>query len=71
MDLDDIRKRLSQGFKPFVIKTSDGREYQVPHREFIMITSRTVVIADADGFVDILAPSHIVALRGAGELPVS
>jgi len=71
MILDEIRKRLSNGFVPFVIKTTDAREYPVPHREFIMVTNRSVVVADTEGYVDILYPNHIVALREAGNLPVA
>ena len=37
MNLDLIRKKLSGGFQPFVIRTSDGREFKVPHPEFIMV----------------------------------
>jgi hypothetical protein len=69
MSLDDIRKRLSNGFKPFVIRTSDGREFPVPHKEFIMVTRRSVIIADEEGFVDILDPLHIASVREAGNLP--
>ena len=69
MSLDDIRKRLSNGFKPFVIRASDGREFPVPHKEFIMVTRRSVIIADEEGFVDILDPLHIASLRDAGNLP--
>ena len=70
MNLDEIRRRVSNGFRPFTIKTDGGKEYSVPHREFIMVTSRSVVVADAEGFIDILDPLHVVALREAGELPV-
>jgi hypothetical protein len=69
MNLDDIRKRLSNGFKPFVIRTSDGREFPVPHKEFIMVTRRSVVVADEEGYVDILDPLHIASVREAGNLP--
>lgn len=69
MSLDDIRKRLSNGFKPLVIRTSDGREFPVPHKEFIMVTRRSVIIADEEGFVDILDPLHIASVREAGNLP--
>ena len=68
MSLDDIRKRLSNGFKPFVIRTSDGREFPVPHKEFIMVTRRSVIIADEESFVDILDPLHIASVREAGNL---
>lgn len=71
MDLDEIQNRLRNGFRPFILKTSDGKEYPVPHREFIMVTRRIVVVADTKGSVDILDPGHIVALREAGELPIS
>ena len=69
MSLDEIRRRISNGFRPFVIKTSDGREYPVPHREFIMVSKRSVVVADEEGFIDILDPLHIVALNEEGSLP--
>ena len=37
MNLDKIRKQLAGGFRPFVIRTSDGREFDVPHPEFIAV----------------------------------
>jgi hypothetical protein len=69
MNLQDIRKRLANGFRPFVIRTSDGREFSVPHKEFIMVTKRSVVVADDEGYVDILDPLHIASVREAGSLP--
>lgn len=69
MNLEDIRRRLSNGFKPFVIRTSDGKEFPVPHKEFIFLTKRSVIVADEEGFVDILDPLHISSLREAGDLP--
>ena len=65
MNLEDIRKRVMNGFRPFVIRASDGREFRVPHREFIFLTKRSVIIADEEGFVDILDPiAHHFAARG-------
>jgi hypothetical protein len=69
MSLDEIRKKISNGFRPFVVRTSDGREFPVPHREFIFLTKRSVIIADKDGFVDILDPLHIASLQELGSLP--
>ena len=69
MNLEDIQKRLSNGFKPFVIRTSAGREFPVPHKEFIMVTRRSVIVADEEGYVDILDPLHIASVREAGNLP--
>lgn len=71
MGLQEIRQRLEGGFTPFVIKMSDGREYPVPHREFIFLTKRWVVIADAEGYTNTIEPLHIVALQQQGALPVS
>jgi hypothetical protein len=69
MSLEDIRKRLANGFRPFVIRTSDGREFPVPHREFVFLTKRSVIVADEEGYVDILDPLHIASVREAGNLP--
>jgi hypothetical protein len=69
MNLQDIRRRLENGFRPFVVRTSDGREFKVPHREFVFLTKRSVIIADDDGYVDILDPLHIASLRELNDLP--
>lgn len=69
MNLADIRKRLNNGFRPFVIRTSDGREFPVPHKEFIFLTKRSVIVADQEGYVDILDPLHIASVREASSLP--
>lgn len=69
MNLAEIRKRLDNGFRPFVIRTSDGREFAVPHKEFLFLTRRCVVVADQEGFVDILDPLHITSLRDDSSLP--
>jgi len=69
MSVDEIRRHITNGFRPFVIRASDGREYRVPHKEFIMVTRRTVVVADEQGFVDILDPLHIAAVHQIGDLP--
>lgn len=69
MNLEDVRKRLSDGFRPFIIRTSDGREFPVPHKEFIFVTRRSVIVADKEGYVDILDPLHIASIREASSLP--
>ena len=71
MNLEDIRRQLSDGFRPFVIRTSDGREFPVPHKEFIFVTARSVIVADKEGYVDILDPVHIASLREASSLPTA
>jgi hypothetical protein len=68
MSTEEIRKRLSGGFVPFTIRTSDGERFPVPHREFIFVTQRLVVVADQKGYVSVLDPLHIVSLEQAGPL---
>lgn len=67
MRLDQIKEALhAQPFKPFTIRTSDGREFQVPHPEFVWLVpgmERTIFCAiigrDAAAMID---PMHIVSL---------
>jgi hypothetical protein len=63
MNVEKIRKRISGGFRPFVLQTSDGREYQIPHPEFIFLTRGDVIVVDGNGDIDILDPLHITSIR--------
>jgi len=63
MNLEKIRKKLSGGFQPFVIRTSDGREFEVPHPEFIAIGKYEVAVVDKEGDIDLLDPLHIVSIK--------
>ena len=63
MNLDHIRKKLTGGFQPFVIRTSDGREFKVPHPEFITVGKYEVAVVGHDGHIDTLAPLHIVSVK--------
>lgn len=69
MTITDIEKRLVGGLVPFTLRTSDGEKFQVPHREFIFITQRRVVIADRKGYVNVLDPLHIVSIEESRALP--
>jgi hypothetical protein len=63
MNLDLIRKRVVGGFRPFVIRTSDGREFKVPHPEFIAVGKYAVAVVDADGDIDTIAALHIASIK--------
>ncbi|HUD49488.1 MAG TPA: hypothetical protein VMR33_21860 [Candidatus Baltobacteraceae bacterium] len=63
MKIERIRRRLSGGFRPFVIRTSDRRAYEVPHPEFIVVAPHEIGVVSKNGYVDTLAPLHIVLLR--------
>ena len=63
MNLDKIRRKLRGGFRPFSLRTSDGREYKVPHPEFILIAPLQIGVVSEGGYIDTLAPLHIVSIR--------
>lgn len=69
MNYEMIRQQLA-GRGPFTIRTSDGKEFTIPHSEFVFVGRRNVVIEDAKGLLDILDPVHVVSIRpgqrGAG-----
>ena len=58
----DVRERLlAAPFVPFVIRTSDGREYSVPTADHAFITprgNRIIAVAD-NGATAVLGPIHI------------
>ncbi|MBI4326117.1 MAG: hypothetical protein HY674_12755 [Chloroflexi bacterium] len=63
MNVEQIRKRLSGGFRPFLIRTSDGREYPVPHPEFIAVGRHSIAVVDKVGYIDSLDPLHVVSVK--------
>jgi hypothetical protein len=60
--VDQIRNRLQNGFRPFVVQLSDGRALLVPHRDFIALHPKVVVVIDQDGISHTINPLHIVSL---------
>ncbi len=63
MNITQIRQRLTSGFRPFALRTSDGREYAVRHPECILVGTRDVGVLDNEGFIVTLDPLHIVAIK--------
>ena len=63
MSIDEIRKRLTGGFRPFVLRTSDGREFPVPHPEFIALGKSDVAVVDKTGDINVLEALHIVSIK--------
>ena len=62
MNRELIRQQL-MGRGPFVIRTSDGKQYTAPHSEFVFVGRHNVIIEDAKGLLDILDPMHVVSIR--------
>ena len=63
--IEQIRKRLENGFKPFVLGLSDGRRFVIPHRDFIAISARTIVVIDKDELAVSINPLHVVSVEDA------
>jgi hypothetical protein len=63
MDTEQIKLRLRGGFKPFVLHLSDGRKFNIPHPEFILVGKGVVVVLREDGLVEILDSLHIVSIE--------
>ena len=63
MNVDQILARLGGGFRAFVIRTSDGRAYPVPHPEFIAVGRHAVGVVDKEGYIVSLDPQHIGARK--------
>lgn len=62
MNPQTIKLQL-HGPGPFRIRTSDGKEYTVPHGEFVGYTRSYVMIEDEKGVLDIVDPLHVVSVR--------
>ena len=62
MNRELIRQQLV-GQKPLTIRTSDGKEFPVPHPEFVLVGRHNIVIADENGLLDIIDPLHVVSIR--------
>jgi hypothetical protein len=62
MNLNRIRERLENGFKPFVLELSSGRRVPVPHPDFIAIGQGVVVVLGSDDSVTTLDALHITSI---------
>jgi len=60
--IDQIKKRLENGFAPFALRLSDGRRFAVPHRDFILVSSKVVVVIGEDQLAVTINPLHIVSV---------
>jgi hypothetical protein len=63
VNVQDLKKRFTGGFRPFAIRTTDGKEFNIPHPEFILIGKYSIAVLDKQGFINNLDPLHIVSVR--------
>lgn len=60
--IEQIRKRLQNGFTPFALRLTDGRRFVVPHRDFIAVSAKVVVVIEEDELSVTINPLHIVSV---------
>jgi hypothetical protein len=60
---DQIRRRLSDGFRPFKLRLSNGRTIVVSHPEFVAIGRGIVVVVGPDDTVNTVDVLHIVSIE--------
>jgi len=63
VNIERIRRRMSEGFRPFCIRTSDGHECAVPQPEFVLVGRQSLAVLDSDREVTYVDPLHIVAIK--------
>jgi hypothetical protein len=63
MNLDHIRERLHNGFEPFVLTTTDGRRFEVPHQDFVAVGRNVVVVLDEKDHSAKIDALHIVSIE--------
>lgn len=61
--ISEIKKRLTGGFQPFLLRTSDGREFKVPHPEFVMLGKHSIAVVDDEGDINTIALLHIASIK--------
>ena len=65
MDTQSIREAiLRRPFQPFVLRMNDGREFRIPHPEYVAVSRRALVVIDADTQAAVtLEPILIASMR--------
>ena len=47
MDTNELREAVRRRpFQPFTLRMNDGREFRVPHLEYVAVSKRMVVVPD-------------------------
>ena len=62
LNLNPLRDRLAGPFTPFVIHLTDGRKFEVPHRDFIAVGKGVVSIVDERDSTHTVDALHIVSI---------
>ena len=62
LNLNPIRDRLNGAFVPFVIHLTDGRKFEVPHRDFIAVGRGIISIVDNRDSTHTVDALHIASI---------
>jgi hypothetical protein len=62
MNLNRIRERLENGFRPFLLELSSGKRVPVPHPDFIAIGKGVVVVLGKNDSITTADALHITAI---------
>ena len=65
MDYTDLKQKLAEDFKPCRIETTNGREYDVPHPDCVLIGVQSLAVLDKDGYIAWVSHDHVVAIKEA------
>jgi hypothetical protein len=63
MNLAHIRERLSNGFRPFVVKLTNGRRFEVPHPEFLIVGRNVIGVLGRNDVITTIDALHIVSVQ--------
>jgi hypothetical protein len=63
VNTDQIKLRLRNGFKPFVLHLSDGRQFRIEHPEFILVGRGIVAVLREDDLVETVDALHVLSVE--------
>jgi len=63
MNVDELRRLTTNGFRRFKLNLSDGRSFPMRHPEFIAFSDLVVVVFGADRLPNLIDPHHIVSAK--------
>jgi hypothetical protein len=70
MDIAGVREALNRNpFEPFVMRLADGRSLPVPHRDFVALTPRRVIVGAEDDSWSVVEPLLIVSFDSMPKKP--
>jgi hypothetical protein len=63
VDIAGIREALhKQPFEPFSLRLADGRSLPVPHRDFVALHPRRIIVVNEDASWNVVEPLLIVSI---------